>query len=35
MTDYQSKLENDWIKELHKNYKVKVNNKVFKKLQAK
>lgn len=34
VTDYQAKLEADWLKELHKRYKVKVNKKVFKKLKS-
>lgn len=33
VTDYQAKLEADWLKELHKRYKVKVNKKVFKQLK--
>lgn len=33
VTDYQAKLEADWIKELHQKYPVKINNKVFEKLK--
>jgi len=35
LTDYQTALDKEWVKELHKKYKVKVNNKVFKSLKAK
>lgn len=35
LTDYQSALDKEWIKDLHKKYKVKVNNKVFKSLKTK
>lgn len=34
VADYQTKLENDWLQELHRKYKVKVNRKLFKKLKA-
>lgn len=33
VTDYQAYLESQWLKELHKKYKVKINKKVLKKLQ--
>lgn len=33
VTDYQNYLEQQWLDELHKNYTVKVNNKVLKKLR--
>lgn len=33
VSDYQSKLEKDWLEQLHKKYKVKVNKKVFEKLK--
>lgn len=33
LTDYQTALDKEWVKELHKKYKVKVNKKVFKNLQ--
>lgn len=33
VSDYQAKLEKDWLKQLHKKYKVKVNKKVFDKLK--
>lgn len=33
VTDYQAKLEKDWLEKLHKTYKVKVNEKEFKKLK--
>lgn len=35
VTDYQNELEREWVESLHKKYKVKVNNKVFKKLSEK
>ncbi len=34
VADYQNELEKNWIESLHKKYKVKVNNKVFNKLNA-
>ena len=33
VSDYQAQLEAEWLKELHKKYRVKVNNKVFKQLK--
>lgn len=33
VTDYQAQLEKDWVKSLHKKYKVKVNKKVFEQLK--
>lgn len=33
-TDYQSLLEKEWLKSLHKKYKVKINKKVLKQLEA-
>ncbi|MCM1067081.1 MAG: peptidylprolyl isomerase [Muribaculaceae bacterium] len=33
VTDYQSKLDADWVADLHKKYKVKVNKKVFNSLK--
>lgn len=33
VTDYQAKLEADWVKQLHDKYPVKVNNKIFKQLK--
>lgn len=33
VTDYQNALEKAWLEKLHKQYKVKVNNKVLKKLK--
>lgn len=33
VSDYQTKLEHDWLRELHRKYKVKVNKKVFNKLK--
>lgn len=33
VSDYQTQLEADWIKDLHKKYKVKVNKKVFEQLK--
>lgn len=35
LTDYQSALDKEWIKDLHKKYKVKINNKVFNNLKKK
>jgi len=35
LTDYQTFLDKEWIKELHKKYKVKINNKVFNNLKNK
>lgn len=35
LADYQAKLEKDWMNDLHKKYKVKVNEKVFNKLKKK
>ena len=32
VTDYQAYLEQEWLKDLHKKYKVKLNKKVFKQL---
>ena len=33
VSDYQAQLEQQWLKELHKKYKVKVNKKVFNSLK--
>ena len=33
LTDYQSALDKEWLKQLHKKYKVKINNKVFNSLK--
>lgn len=33
-TDYQSELEKEWLKKLHKKYKVKINKNVLKQLEA-
>lgn len=35
VTDYQSLLDEQWVKDLHKKYKVKVNKKVFNAIKAK
>lgn len=35
LADYQAQLEKDWTADLHKKYKVKVNNKVYNKLKKK
>lgn len=35
VTDYQTALDKEWVKSLHDKYKVKVNDKVFKKLKEK
>lgn len=34
VTDYQAKLEKDWLRQLHKKYKVKVDKKVLEALKA-
>lgn len=34
VTDYQTQLDKEWVKQLRKRYKVKVNKKVFEKLKA-
>lgn len=34
ITDYQSLLEKDWLKSLHKKYKVRIDKKVLKQLEA-
>jgi peptidyl-prolyl cis-trans isomerase SurA len=33
LSDYQNKIEADWLKELHSKYKVKVNKKALKHLK--
>lgn len=33
-TDYQAELEKDWLKTLHKKYKVKINKKILKQLES-
>lgn len=35
VADYQAKLEHEWLEELHRKYKVKVNRKIFNKLKDK
>ncbi|MDE6135719.1 MAG: hypothetical protein K2F79_09120, partial [Muribaculaceae bacterium] len=35
VTDYQAKLEKEWLDQLHKEYKVKINQKVLNKLRSK
>ena len=34
VADYQAKLEQEWLEELHRKYKVKINRKVFNKLKS-
>lgn len=34
VADYQAKLEHEWLEELHRKYKVKINRKVFNKLKS-
>lgn len=34
VADYQAKLENDWLEELHRKYKVKINRKLFNKIKS-